>query len=128
MTNPSCPYCNKRLLLAKGDEVYLHRSDLKDKDFWACWNCEAWVGCHPGTIKPMGPAANKATRKARSDAHAAFDPLWRPSKKGVQKSRRRREAYQWLASRLKIEAKKCHIGMMNIQQCRQVIEICGEKR
>lgn len=56
-------------------------------------------------------------RKARSAAHAAFDPLW---KRGAMN---RPDAYKWLAGELGIDPAECHIGMMTEQQARQVVEV-----
>lgn len=115
-----CPYCQKNTQLVTGAEVYSHRPDLSKKSFYVCWDCDARVGCHPGTIKPLGKPAGRELRQWRSKAHAAFDPLWK------RKPKKRKEMYSWLASRLNIDSKRCHIGMMDIEQCKQVIEACQQ--
>ena len=115
-----CPYCNKRAQLVSGSDVYPKRQDLKHQSFWACLPCGAWVGCHKevtGNI-PLGTLANADLRKARIDAHAAFDPIWRDGHK------RRKRAYSWLSKQIKVNPDDCHIGSMNLEQCEQVVRVC----
>lgn len=116
--------------LVSGQRVYPERSDLHHKPFYYCEPCQAWVGCHPGTTKPLGSAANYQLRKARQSAHAAFDPLWRLmtgfSRQGSQSARK--AAYRWLANSLGVAPADCHIGMFNLDQCRRVIDACTEWR
>lgn len=115
----TCPYCQQPACLTTGATIYPHRADLHDKRFYHCAPCRAWVGCHPGTDKPLGRLANAELRAAKMAAHAAFDPLWRGTS-----TRKRSEAYRWLAGKLGIAWKDCHIGEMNVEQCRRVVEIC----
>lgn len=103
-----CPYCGKNAPLVWGDKVYPHRPDLHDKRFYLCEPCNAYVGCHKDTNKAFGTLANAELRKARSAAHAEFDPLWQM---GYMK---RTDAYSWLASELGIPVKQAHIGMMDM--------------
>lgn|SRR4030065_715298 len=114
-----CPYCWKPAALVTGDVVYPHRPDLGEKNFYMCYPCSAYVGCHPGTTKPLGRLANAELRKAKQAAHSAFDPLWKKS--GKQK---RKAAYTWLASQLDIHVNDCHIGMFDVEMCRRVVEAC----
>lgn len=53
----TCAYCGKPAALVTGRKIYPHRQDLWDKKIWECAPCEALVGCHPGTIKPLGRLA-----------------------------------------------------------------------
>ena len=107
--------------------IYPHRPDLAHKKFWACIrfpNCDAYVGCHRTTNKPLGRLANKELRVAKSAAHAAFDPIWQQN---TEDRNRRRHGYLWLAKELEIEYALCHIGMMDVETCRQVVKICQTK-
>jgi hypothetical protein len=108
--------------------IYPHRPDLSRLRFWRCAPCVAWVGCHKGTTKPLGRLANARLRQAKMDAHAAFDPLWKfhTFKDGYQ-TMTRNAAYAWLAEQLGIELVDCHIGLMNLEQCRKVVEICTSR-
>ena len=84
---PSCPKCG---VLAVKQETrfgirYAH--------------CDVWAwGRHPLT--------DAATHKARSAAHAAFDPIWQ---RGIVS---RSTAYVALAGALGIERSACHMKLM----------------
>lgn len=132
MARPTCPYCQRKAKLVTGNALFPHRHDLAHRYYWSCDPCRAWVGCHPpahrnrtgpgiqgqgdGTI-PMGQLANATLRRARSAAHAAFDPLWK------SKRMTRFEAYAWLAEQLGTRRVNTHIGMMDLDGCRAVIEV-----
>ena len=119
-----CPYCGK-------DAAFLESSAAvySGRDYgpvYACIPCGAWVGCHPGTKRPLGRLADKSLRAAKQAAHSAFDPLWAAKMKrdGLNKGHARGKGYAWLAGQLGIEAKDCHIGMFDVDQCRRVVAIC----
>lgn len=114
----SCPYCGEHAQLVSGKEIYPHRPDLHALPIYACLPCEAYVGCHPGTMKPLGRLANAELRKAKMAAHTAFDPIW---KSGQMK---RKQAYRWLAELLGIEVNDCHIGEFDVEMCRKVVSLC----
>lgn len=115
-----CDYCGKEAKFAKGSEVYPHRPDLADKNFFRCAPCDAYVGCHPGTRRPLGRLANAELRRAKMAAHAAFDPKW----KG--KTMTRSQAYAWLAHQLSIPPNSCHIGMFDVDMCERVVLACKD--
>lgn len=115
---PICPYCGKLAWLASGRQLYPHRKDLSGKLFYRCAPCDAFVGCHPGTLQPLGTLANAELRRARMAAHQAFDPIWRG------RARSRRSAYRWLAQQLGVAYEDCHIGMFDMGTCQRVIELC----
>lgn len=116
-----CPYCHGEVMLTNGQEIYPHRPDLHQKPFWICRASQAWVGCHPGTFKPLGRLANAELRRAKSAAHAAFDPLWKTG------TMRRDEAYAWLCHGLGIPRREVHIGMFDVETCRQVVALCAAR-
>jgi len=124
----TCVYCNEPAELVSGEEIYPHRPDLFTKKFWRCRPCNAYVGCHKPNIgygdgtRPLGRLANAELRAAKSAAHAAFDPVWQ---EGVVK---RGSAYAWLAEKLGIQAKQCHIGEFDVDQCKRVVQIVKEHR
>lgn len=119
----NCPYCNNEACLVGGDVIYPHRPDLRYRRFWLCAPCDAYVGCHEGTERPLGRLANSELRQAKIAAHAAFDPLWRPL--NGHRRMTRKAAYGWLARELRIERENCHIGMFDVATCRRVVEICN---
>tara|TARA_R100000541_G_scaffold58197_2_gene69160 strand:- start:175 stop:567 length:393 start_codon:yes stop_codon:yes gene_type:complete len=112
---PICPYCKQFSKSVTGKEIYPHRKDLFNLVIYSCLPCNAYVGTHKGTTKPLGRLANKELRKAKSAAHRAFDPLW---KLGGMK---RKEAYKWLAETLDVEPIDCHIGMFDVETCEDVV-------
>ena len=107
-----CPYCGREAELVEGDVIYPFRQDLWDKKYWSCVPCGAYVGCHPGTDKPLGCIADKELRRLRVEAHERFDRLWR---NGGPLTRTR--AYQWLAFTMELGAKQAHIGKFDKGQC-----------
>lgn len=136
----ACPYCSQPAqFLESSASLY------RGRDFgpvWICRPCAAWVGCHPGTNKPLGIPADAATKAARSVAHTAFDRLWkeiassyvlnsalgRGAKKRNEyriRKRGRTRAYRWLAEQLGITPEDCHIGAMDAATCARVAELCG---
>lgn len=116
-----CPYCSKEAVYVDSVEVYGKSYGM----IYLCRPCKAWVGVHKGTNKPLGRLADDKLRKAKIEAHFYFDYLWKKKmKQGFSKNIARPEAYKWLAKQLGIEAKKCHIGMFDVDKCNEVINIC----
>lgn len=122
----TCDYCGEPAELVDGRTIYPHRPDLAHKSFYRCWPCKAYVGCHPGTKKPLGRLATAALRKAKQNAHAAFDPIWKAPKSNGKRKQARNEAYAWLAKKLGVHPDKCHIGMFDESMCARTIAICED--
>lgn len=110
----TCIECGAAAKLTDGRAIYPHRPDLYHKSFWRC-ACGAYCGCHPNTTNALGSPCGPVTRKARSAAHAAFDPLW----KGKQMTRQ--SAYAWLTAATGIPRERCHMGMMTADEARSVV-------
>lgn len=122
---PTCPYCGQPAEKTTGAVVYPHLRRLAGKVMYRCQPCKAWVGCHDGTDKPLGRLANADLRKAKQDAHAAFDPIWEElAFSGMSRSRARTQAYAWLAEALGIAVRDCHIGLFDEETCRRVVAAC----
>ncbi len=130
---PICPYCGKASKKVTGKEIYPHRPDLHGKVIYQCAPCDAHVGCHPGTDKPLGRLADAELRKWKLRAHGAFDPIWQARferrkaedpkyKKGMARGGR----YKRLAELMGIPKQECHIGMFTVTQCKQVVAICDQ--
>lgn len=111
---PKCQYCNNRSELVTGATIYPERPNYREKLFWLCRPCDAYVGCHENGKTPFGTLANPELRKARMRAHAAFDILWKTNQM------RRSEAYRWLSKELGIRHKKCHISWLSLEDCLKV--------
>jgi len=117
----NCNYCGKAAQLVTGDVIYPHREDLYSLKFYLCNSCDAYVGCHKNSdAVPLGRLANAELRKAKSAAHAAFDPIWKSGKMT------RNKAYELLAKSLRLDKKHCHIGMFDVETCEEVIAWCED--
>jgi hypothetical protein len=77
--------------------------------------CDAYVGTHTNTKRPLGRLANAELRSWKVKAHAALDVLW--------KSKRfsRRRAYSMAADMLGKPIDETHIGMFDAQDCKDLI-------
>lgn len=117
-----CDYCGHPAQYVGGDIVYPHRPDLRNLKFWICTPCDARVGCHThGDGKtPLGRMANAALRAEKQASHGSFDPLWKSGE------RSRSDAYSWLAHKLGIKKRDCHIGLFDIDMCRKVVSVCNQ--
>lgn len=119
----NCPYCGGGVTLRDSAVVYRRSYG----PMWICDRypaCDAYVGCHKGTEKPLGRLANKELRDAKMAAHSAFDPMWKTPSISRTPKQMRSIAYRWLAEQLGLDAKKCHIGLFDAETCRRVVEAC----
>ncbi len=115
-----CQYCNNKAELVTGMVIYPHRKDLHDKKFYLCVNCNAYCGCHPGTIRPLGTLANDELRALRKRCHSKLDPIWRAH---IMK---RKEVYAWLSKQMNIDIKDTHIAMFDKYDCEKALEYLSE--
>lgn len=120
--NVICSYCGQPARLVSGLIIYPYRDDLRQKKFWQCQPCDAYVGCHEagngygdGT-RPLGRLADASLRSAKQKAHEVFDRLWMNQ---VQRNAARKRAYKELALRMGIKVDDCHIGMFDVTQCQE---------
>ena len=120
MIAPVCPYCLKTSELVGGDVIYPRRPDLSQKRFFLCKPCDAYVGCHPGTVVALGRLANKELRTWKIKAHEAFDPLWQTGKMS------RSNAYELMCRMINITRNEAHIGLFNVDQCKLLIKKISE--
>jgi hypothetical protein len=125
----TCPYCSFDAELVLGGAVYPGRRDLADKHFWLCRPCGAYVGCHPKTTTPLGCLADAELRAAKIRAHAAFDETWRRKfyAEGRGRGKSRGDGYRWLAWRLGMHPRDCHIGMFDVATCEKVVTVCNDE-
>ena len=68
-----CCGCQREVeaVCATVGEIYPHRTDLHKKRFWRCPTCGNYVGCHPGSEKPLGNIPTPELRISVSYAVAA---------------------------------------------------------
>jgi len=118
MINITCPYCGQRAKYVDSKIVYGKSYGM----IYLCSDCDAYVGVHKGTDKPLGRLADKELRYWKMAAHEAFDPIWKT------KRMKRNQAYKWLAERMGLSPKETHIGMFDVSQCKKVIKICENSK
>ncbi len=92
----------------------LHPKDTQFGTRWAC-PVEGCTVCWWGEERTT--PADESTRKARTDAHKAFDQLW----KGPDHPMERADAYEWLQRTFELPPDKAHIGLFTKQQCEDLI-------
>ena len=119
-----CPYCKGNAELVDSAEIY----GRSYGSIWLCRPCKAYVGVHKNDPEcaPLGTLADSETRKWRIYAHEFFDKLWKIKMRRdkCNKTTARQAGYAWLAEKMGIEVKDCHISMFNADKCRKVVEIC----
>lgn len=116
---PLCPYCNTFSKKVFGSVIYPHRPDLAHRKFFLCLPCNAYVGTHAKSGKPLGTLANAKLRRLRNQAHLAFDPVWKEGDRSA--------AYSTLAKKMNISFAECHIAMFNEAQCQLVVDLCNSR-
>ena len=109
-----CDYCGGRVIFTDSSVIYGGKSYGM---IYLCTNCNASVGVHKGTDRPLGTLANTALKLKRRETHAVFDAYWKS--RGISRS----DAYQWLSGQMGLPKYRTHIGQMNMAQCEQVIRI-----
>ena len=116
-----CRYCGGVIKLIPAKMVYgesTRRLGMEGEYLYQCQNCNARVGCHKGTTRPLGNVANEVLRLKRMEAHRVFDALWTSGRMT------RTGAYRWLAGELHLRPDRAHIGGFEMDQCQKVIELC----
>jgi len=125
---PDCPYCGKTAVLVKSSDIYPHAPQDYGK-LWSCpGDCDAYVGTHSNSRKhaPLGRLANRELRRWKSWAHAEFDPMWKESHEEFE-GFSRQQAYDWLTQQMG-RIKQVHIGWCDVNECRQIVEICNDQK
>lgn len=119
MADLICPECGSPMVLRTTEKF--RYGDGKPRKFYGCsrWpKCQATHGAHPNGA-PLGIPADKETKEWRIKAHDAFDNWWE------ENALCRSEGYALLAKHFGV--KEIHIGELNIEGCRKVIDFCEAK-
>lgn len=128
----TCPYC-QRLAVLLGDSRGLYNG----RDYgpvYICYPCEAWVGVHKGTTKPLGRLANAELRALKRQVHTVLDPLWvkywqaypevpEHVRSDAMRRAQRGRVYLWLAAQMGLTRDECHVGLFNVAQCERALAI-----
>ena len=78
-----CRYCGGPVRLVPAERVFgasTERLGQANEMLYQCQNCNARVGCHKGTTRPLGDVANETLRLKRMETHRVFDGMWRLSR------------------------------------------------
>lgn len=117
-----CRYCGGVIRLVPAASIYgaaaAKRLGLEREMIYQCQNCNARVGCHRGTTRPLGNVANETLRLKRMETHQVFDGYWK------QQRMSRTAAYHWLAKKMHLPENRAHIGGFEMDQCQKVIDLC----
>lgn len=90
--------------------------------FYGCTKfpkCRGTHGAHPDG-KPLGTPADRETKLARIEAHAAFDALWKDGLLG------RKNAYRWMRKAMGLKPDDCHIAKFTKEQCAIAIALVAD--
>lgn len=117
----TCRYCGGKVVFTSNSEIY--GKEYGNGKCYLCRKCKAFVGVHTETLTPLGTLANDELRKWRKKAHNEFDKLW----KGKTRRMTRYNAYSLLSKQMNLTKDETHIALFEIEQCKQVIEICQRK-
>ena len=121
-----CRYCGGVVRLAPAAEVYgaaaARRLGIEREKFYQCQNCNARVGCHKGTTRPLGNLANETLRLKRKETHQIFDSFWR------ERGMPRTQGYHWMAKKLRLSEPLAHIGGFEMDRCQMRIDRCEKER
>ena len=121
-----CRYCGGAVRLVSASKVYgsaaAIRLGIERQNFYQCQNCNARVGCHPGSTRPLGNLANEALRMKRLETHHVFDSFWK------ERGMSRTQAYKWMAQKMRLSEELAHIGGFEMDRCQKLIKLCEKER
>lgn len=121
-----CRYCGGAVHLVPAAKVYgpaaAKRLGLEREKFYQCQNCNARVGCHKGSTRPLGNLANEALRMKRVETHQVFDSFWK------ERGMSRTQGYKWMAKKLRLSEELAHIGGFEMDRCQKLIRLCEKER
>ena len=94
------------------------------RPFYGCPRYPECGGTHGAHLdgRPYGVPADKATRKARIEAHKYFDFLWKPPVEGKEPRMTRPQAYAWMRKKLKLSEKEAHFAKFTLSQCEECVK------
>lgn len=116
MKNIICNYCGKEAIWVNNKEIYGKSYGEKNQMAWLCKPCNAYVGCHNNSKKPLGILANKELREIKMISKK----MWQRKYLSIYG---KGKAYKYLAENLKIKPKDCHFGYFDINMCKKVINL-----
>ncbi len=115
MPDVICPECGAPMVLRTTKRFTYRNGQLRK--FWGCsrWpECDGTHGAHPDG-RPLGFPADKATKRARMEAHQLFDAWW---KSGVMS---RPQAYVRLQQLMGLSEEDAHISRFTKERCAEFV-------
>lgn len=118
----TCPFCDQPAEWVSHAEIYGKVFNKDAHMIWLCRPCDAYVGTHQNSKRPLGQMANAHMRRARKLTKELFINKclmgnWKCNK--TLKS----AAYAMLADRMGITVDECHFGDFTVEQCRDAYRI-----
>lgn len=120
-----CRYCGGVIRLVPASSIYresAQRLGMSEEWLYQCQNCNARIGCHKGTKRPLGNVANEVLRLKRMEAHQVFDSFWKS--RGMSRTK----AYRWLAEKMELPEAEAHIGGFEMEQCHRLMQFCRKEK
>jgi len=112
-----CDVCGSDRVVCDDNKILYGKNYGKWPKCYYCMRCQSFVGCHPGTLIPLGKMATQATRRQRRRVHELIDPLWQS---GLAE---RSNIYQWMAIVLHIPIDDAHISWFDKTQLDTIEEL-----
>lgn len=107
-----CPYCGNPAQFMTSNEFY---GQDYGTNLYVCRPCDARIGTHRGSKRPLGTLANDRLRKLRMYCHSLIDPFWKYGKYS------RSTVYARMSKAMSLPPSQTHIGMFNEEQCLKLI-------
>jgi len=107
-----CPYCEKEAKWCENKVIY-GRNYGKSYMCYYCEDCNAYVGCHNNSKKPLGTMADGELREWRKKVHAKIDPLWKEN--NWERSTIYKKLKRYYGSHV-------HIGDSDIDLCADILK------
>lgn len=120
-----CNYCNQPCKWVENKEIY-GRNYGRSYMIWLCVDCDAYVGCHNNSKKPLGRVANKELRDLRKESKNLF--ISKYLRKWNCPNHVKDSMYKRLASEINIPVSECHFGMFDEKRCKDVINLLAPKQ
>lgn len=101
--------------------------ELRRSHYGLFYGCSHYPQCR-GTLgaatngRPLGSPGDGRTRRARKEAHNAFDQLWKANTPRMDRD----AAYAWLRDKMGLSLLEGHIGHMTFEQCQKLIGLLAE--
>lgn len=111
-----CPYCGSIAKLEDSDRIYNGKSYGLMYICSKYPTCDAYVGVHKGTDKPLGRLANPELRTWKKKCHALIDPLWKTGKMT------RQDVYKLIQTTMGMTSEEAHVGKFDVEDCKKLIQ------